>query len=76
MKLEYTMSHNTIHGKIEHKDVDLATVKIAELISRVKNSGKILDEFEQGEFGADIQADYKDQFIDEDLVNDWDYWIY
>ena len=77
-KLEYTKSHYTRqNGIIEHKDVDLPIIKIAELISTVKNSGKTLDEFELGnDFFADIQADYKNQFLDEDLVDDWDYWVY
>ncbi len=76
MKLEYKKSHHGRGENIEHKDVDLAICKIVELISSVKNSGKILDEFERGNFGADIQADYKNQFLDEDLVDDWDYWTY
>ncbi len=76
MKLEYKKSHHVRGENIEHKDVDLAICKIVELISSVKNSGKILDEFERGNFGADIQADYKNQFLDEDLVDDWDYWTY
>ena len=75
--MEYEKSHYTRqNGVKEHKDVELAVVKIAELISTVKNSGKTLDKFEEGEFGADIQADYKGQFLDEDLVDNWDYWTY